>query len=424
MAGKLEERYSYSPAVYNNFPWINLSELEKKKIKTMALAILEARNNYSNNSLAELYDELAMPVELRKAHQANDKAVMEAYGLKKTVNGKKTWLSESETVAKLFEMYEKNCKEVSGGKMIVRNPKVFISYSWEDENHRKWVKSLADRLLENGINASIDQYDLGLGDRLPQFMEQQISDSDFVLIICTHVYKEKANNRKSGVGYEGHIISAELLSGKNERKFIPIVKEGQASEMLPIFLAGKLGVDLSDGEHFEENFNDLLTTIFGVKKKPKIGEIPRQIKKSPLLPISQNENKDIEILGIVTDEVTVPKMDGSRGSALYKIPFRLNKRPNQLWKELFVRNWNSPPRFTTMHRSGIAQVIGEEIILDGTTIEEVRDYHRETLKLCVEKSNKEEKAILAQAELRKERENESIRVHEESIRNLADEIDF
>lgn len=76
VAGKLEERYSYSPAVYNNFPWINLSELEKKKIKTMALAILEARNNYSNNSLAELYDELAMPVELRKAHQANDKAVI------------------------------------------------------------------------------------------------------------------------------------------------------------------------------------------------------------------------------------------------------------------------------------------------------------------------------------------------------------
>lgn len=59
----------------------------------------------------------------------------------------------------------------------------------------------------------IDQYDLSLGDRLPQFMEQQISDSDYVLIICTPEYK-KANNRTSGVGYEGHIISAELLSGK------------------------------------------------------------------------------------------------------------------------------------------------------------------------------------------------------------------
>lgn len=307
---------------------------------------------------------------------------------------------------------------------MVRNPKVFISYSWEDENHRKWVKSLADKLLENGIDASIDQYDLGLGDRLPLFMEQQISDSDYVLIICTRVYKEKANNRKSGVGYEGHIISAELLSGKNERKFIPVIKEEQPSEVLPTFLAGKLGVNFADDEHFEENFNDLLTTIFGVEKKPKIGEIPQQIKKSPLLPINQNENKDIKILGIITDKVTVPKMDGSRGSALYKIPFRLNKRPSQLWKELFVRNWNSPPRFTTMHRSGIARVIGDEIILDGTTIEEVRDYHRETLKLCVKKSNKEERYILEQDEMKKERENKRISAHNEIIRKLADEIDF
>ena len=51
-----------------------------------------------------------MPVELRRAHQANDKAVMEAYGLTKIVDGKKTWLTESETVARLFEMYEEITK--------------------------------------------------------------------------------------------------------------------------------------------------------------------------------------------------------------------------------------------------------------------------------------------------------------------------
>ena len=205
--------------------------------------------------------------------------------------------------------------------MVNKNPRVFISYSWDSDEHREWVRMLADKLLENGVNAFVDQYDLSLADRLPQFMEQQITDSDFILIVCTKTYRDKANNRTSGVGYEGHIISAELLSGKNERKFIPVIKEGRAPEILPTFLAGKYGIDLSNAEYFEENFNDLLTTIFGVKKKPKLGKIPQQIKKSPLLPIDQNENKDIEILGIITDEVTVPKMDGSRGSALYKIPF-------------------------------------------------------------------------------------------------------
>ena len=77
-----------------------------------------------------------------------------------------------------------------------------------------------------------------------------------------------------------------------------------------------------------------------------------------------------------------------------------------------------------MHRSGIAQVIGDKIILDGTTIEEVRDYHRETLKLCVEKSNIEEKTLLLKANQRKEREAEWIKTHNESIQDLAKGIDF
>lgn len=308
--------------------------------------------------------------------------------------------------------------------MTRKNPKVFISYSWESDENKEWARELADKLLKNGIEAYIDQYDLNLGDRLPHFMEQQIIDSDFVLIICTKVYKEKADNRTSGVGYEGHIISAELLSGNNERKFIPIIKEGTPNEVLPTFLDGKLGIDLADEQHYSENFNDLITTIFGVKRKPELGVIPKSIKESPLLPIEQNKNKDVEILGIITDKVTVPKRDGSRGSALYKIPFRLNRIPSQLWKELFVRNWNSPPLFTTMHRPGIASVEGDEILLNGTTIEEVRDYHRETLKLCIEKSNRDEKNCLIQEEQRRKRENERIREHEESIQKLSDEFEF
>ena len=104
--------------------------------------------------------------------------------------------------------------------------KVFISYAWESEEHREWVKALANRLLSDGIDAVLDQYDLELGDRLPQFMEQSVRSSDYVLIVCTPAYKQKADARIGGVGYEGHIISGELFSGHNERKFIPVIKEG------------------------------------------------------------------------------------------------------------------------------------------------------------------------------------------------------
>lgn len=111
VAGRLKSDYIYSAKiVYNNFPWLEVTHQQKDKISQTAQAIIEARNLYSESSLADLYDELTMPIELRKAHQANDKAVMEAYGMTKEVDGKKTWLTESETVARLFEMYEEMTK--------------------------------------------------------------------------------------------------------------------------------------------------------------------------------------------------------------------------------------------------------------------------------------------------------------------------
>lgn len=111
VSGRLKSDYRYSKdIVYNNFPWPELTEEQKSKISKTAQAILDARALYPESSLADLYDELTMPVELRKAHQANDKAVMEAYGMTKVVDGKKTWLTESETVARLFEMYEESTK--------------------------------------------------------------------------------------------------------------------------------------------------------------------------------------------------------------------------------------------------------------------------------------------------------------------------
>lgn len=109
VCGRLEMRYRYSKdIVYNNFPWCNSTDEQKAKIEKTAQGILDARALYPECSLADLYDDLTMPKELRKAHQENDKAVMEAYVFyKKDENGKRTWLTESETVAKLMEMYQK-----------------------------------------------------------------------------------------------------------------------------------------------------------------------------------------------------------------------------------------------------------------------------------------------------------------------------
>ena len=107
VAGRLKSDYRYSAKiVYNNFPWPTVTEEQKQFIANTAQGILDARALYPDSSLADLYDELTMPVELRTAHQANDIAVMKAYGMIKKVDGKNTFLTESETVAKLFEMYQ------------------------------------------------------------------------------------------------------------------------------------------------------------------------------------------------------------------------------------------------------------------------------------------------------------------------------
>ncbi len=106
VCGRLKSDYSYSNTiVYNNFPWCEPTEAQKEKIEKTAQGILDARALYPKCSLADLYDELTMPPELRKAHQQNDKAVMDAYGFYYKENGTTHWFTETETVSKLMEMY-------------------------------------------------------------------------------------------------------------------------------------------------------------------------------------------------------------------------------------------------------------------------------------------------------------------------------
>ena len=104
VCGRLEMRYRYSKdVVYNNFPWPDPTEEQKARIEQTAQAILDARAKYPDCSLADLYDEVTMPVELRRAHQENDRAVMAAYGFS-------TKITESACVAELFKMYQELTK--------------------------------------------------------------------------------------------------------------------------------------------------------------------------------------------------------------------------------------------------------------------------------------------------------------------------
>ena len=102
VCGRIKSDYRYSKdVVYNNFPWPTPTDTQKTKIEQTAQAILDARARYPESSLADLYDELTMPPELRKAHQDNDRAVMQAYGF--SVRD----MTESKCVAELMKMYQR-----------------------------------------------------------------------------------------------------------------------------------------------------------------------------------------------------------------------------------------------------------------------------------------------------------------------------
>lgn len=110
VCGRLKSDYDYSiKIVYNNFPWPTPTDQQKAKIEQTAQAILDARALYPDSSLADLYDELTMPPELRKAHQDNDRAVMDAYGFTK---GTAARTSESACVAELMKLYQQKVSEL------------------------------------------------------------------------------------------------------------------------------------------------------------------------------------------------------------------------------------------------------------------------------------------------------------------------
>jgi len=302
-------------------------------------------------------------------------------------------------------------------------PKTFISYAWESDEVKEWVKSLATDLRTDGIDAKLDQWEVVPGDQMPHFMEKSVRENDYVLIICTPKYKTKSENRIGGVGYEGDIMTAEVLQNSNHRKFIPILKSGTKETSIPSWLQGKYYVDLSNENHFDNNYSDLTTTLLNDRETaPELGlSITRKTANSrnqetKSEPVQKDE--PIKIKGIVLDKITHPTNDETAGSGLYKIPFELNTTPSYEWRELFINAWDRPPSWTSMHRPGIATVYGNQVILNGTTIEEVEKYHKDTLKLAVEVANKK----LEEINIRKQQKDERDRIERENHRKNIDDI--
>src|ERR1035437_5755126 len=120
------------------------------------------------------------------------------------------------------------------------NPSAFVSYSWDSDAHCAWVRDFAARLRADGVNVTLDQWELQPGDQLPVFMERAVRENDYVIIVCTPSYAERSNHRRGGVGYEGDIMTAEIMPTQNQRKFISVYRAGTTwEEASPTWLRAK-----------------------------------------------------------------------------------------------------------------------------------------------------------------------------------------
>jgi TIR domain len=141
-------------------------------------------------------------------------------------------------------------------------PRALLSYSWDSPEHQRWVTNLAERLQgESGVEIIFDRWHLHPGDDRLYFMERAVADSDFVIIVCTPTYADRANKRQGGVGYESTVITAEMADRILTNKFIPVLRNGTWDSSLPAYLKSRIGVDFSEDPYREEEYEKLLRVL-------------------------------------------------------------------------------------------------------------------------------------------------------------------
>ena len=196
------------------------------------------------------------------------------------------------------------------------SPAIFISYAWSSVDKDNWVIELAERLFSSGVIVKLDKWDLEAGQDKYVFMEQMVQNSEikYVLVVCDKNYKEKSDARQGGVGTESQIISSEVYSKTDQKKFIPIIREfdDDRNPLTPIFFKTRIYLDFSSDDVYEESYEKLLRIIFG---KP---EIKRPELGSPPAYLFENEPTRNKFAAIVKQAVHAAKLEKPHSISLVK----------------------------------------------------------------------------------------------------------
>ncbi len=175
----------------------------------------------------------------------------------------------------------------------IEQPRVFISYSWDSAEYKEKVASLATKLMGDGIDVLLDQWEMIEGNDLYAFMERSVSDDSVtnVLMLLSPQYSDRADKRTGGVGAETQIISSQVYGKTDQTKFIPIIfdrdQNGRYSK--PTYLLSQLHFDLTNPDTFTEDYMKLVRRLYGhvAFEKPEKGHRPAWVdENSPAAPVA------------------------------------------------------------------------------------------------------------------------------------------
>lgn len=295
---------------------------------------------------------------------------------------------------------------------------VFLSYSWDD---KPLARALAAGLEARGFYVWIDEGELRAGDSIVERVSEAIGQVDFLVALVSQVSIGSNWCRKE--------ISLAMTSELKTRD-ITVIPLRVGDVPMPSTLVDKvyISIDPHDTDAAVTKLAyDLERHLAPATPMPphRRTSSPRHTTSAPRIRRETSaETGPIRLTGIDQSGITSPRSDGSRDSAVYAVPFTLSRRPDATWAELLVRNWDHPPSWTTMHRRGIARVAGDRIILDDTTIDEVKNYHLDTLKLAVQVTNKQAEQRRQQVEAARKAEEEAAAQHRAAVDAAVDGMKF
>jgi hypothetical protein len=236
-------------------------------------------------------------------------------------------------------------------------PKAFLSYSWSSPAHQQLINEWAARLLSDGVDVVLDQYDLKEGHDKFVFMERMVTDPSVshVLVFSDSTYVEKADARAAGVGTESQIISGEIYAKVEQSKFIPIVcaKDAEGQPCLPAFLMARIWIDFTSPEAVNDNWERLIRLLHGkpANEKPKLGKPPVYLESTEVAPASPAAAK--------LASLRTALLNGRAGI--------------QLYRRAFLDECIAHVESLRVRQRPTAEVIGEKVLEDVGKLKPIRD---------------------------------------------------